>query len=191
MSTSFFKAVTLLALAACCALANAQTDDAPTRVGRISLAQGQVTVGGEPGEESSPALVNWPITSRNQVTTARDARTEIRIGSTAIRLDEDSALDVTELDDENLRLHLHYGSVSVRLLNPELVRNFEISTPQGVVRMQETGRLRIDAGRRADTTVLNVFDGVALLEIVPAVGHNSLSANPAYLRLLKGALCKD
>ena len=34
-------------------------------------------------------------------------------------------------------------------------------------------------------------EGVASLEIVPAVGHNSLSANPAYLRLLKGALCKD
>lgn len=164
MSTPFFKAVTLLALAACSALAHAQTDDAPTRVGRISLAQGQVTVGGEPGEESSPALVNWPITSRNQVTTARDSRTEIRIGSTAIRLDEDSAIDVTELDDDNLRLHLHYGSASVRLLNPEVARNFEISTPQGVVRMQETGRLRIDAGRRADTTVVNVFDGVALLD---------------------------
>ncbi len=33
-------------------------------------------------------------------------------------------------------------------------------------------------------------DGVAALEIIPAVGHNSLSANPGYLRLLKGGLCE-
>jgi uncharacterized protein len=33
-------------------------------------------------------------------------------------------------------------------------------------------------------------EGLAALEIVPAVGHNSLSANPAYLRLLKGGVCK-
>ena len=33
-------------------------------------------------------------------------------------------------------------------------------------------------------------DGVARLEIIPAAGHNSLSARPEYLRLLKGGLCK-
>jgi hypothetical protein len=161
MSTRFRHTVALVALAAACAFAQAQT---PTRVGRISLAQGQVSISGEPGEETNAALVNWPVTSRNQVTTGRDARTEIKIGSTAVRLDADSALEVVELDDNLLRLHLHYGSATVRLRNADLLRGFEMATPQGIVQFQEPGRMRVDAGRRQDTTMVSVFDGVALLD---------------------------
>lgn len=151
----------LAILATCSAFVFAQ---APGRVGRISLTQGQVNIGGEPGEQVDRAVVNWPVTSRNQITTGRDSRTEIRIGSTAVRLDADSALDVTELDDETLRLHLHYGSAIVRVRNVESLRGFELSTPQGIVRMQDVGRMRVDAGRRRDTTVVSVFDGVALID---------------------------
>jgi hypothetical protein len=161
MSTRFLHTVALVALAASCAFAQAQT---PTRVGRISLTQGQVSIGGETGDETNAAVVNWPVTSRNQITTGRGARTEIKIGSTALRLDDDTALDVVELDDDSLRLHLHYGSVTVRVRNPDAVRGFEITTPEGRVHLQEAGRLRIDAGRRQDTTVVSVFDGVALLD---------------------------
>jgi hypothetical protein len=161
MSTRFLHTVALVAFAATCAFAQAQT---PTRVGRIALVQGQVSIGGETGDETSAALVNWTVTSGNQITTGRDARTEIKIGSTALRLDADSALDIVELDDDSLRLHLHYGSATVRVRNPDAVRGFELTTPEGRVHLQEPGRMRIDAGRRQDTTVVSVFDGVALVD---------------------------
>ena len=161
MSTRFLRSVTMVVLAACTTFAFADT---PTRVGRISMSQGQVGISGEQGEETNAALVNWPVTSRNQVTTGRDGRTEIRIGSTAVRLDADSALDITELDDNSLRLHLHYGSASVRLRNADLLRGFQLSTPQGDVRMQEPGQIRVDAGRRQDTTVVSVFSGAAEID---------------------------
>ncbi|MES2150094.1 MAG: DUF6600 domain-containing protein [Pseudomonadota bacterium] len=161
MPTPFLKTLVALALAAVSALALA---DPPARVGRIALVQGAVSVSGEVGQEASAALVNWPITSHNQVTTGRDGRTELRVGSTAIRLDADSSLDISELDDESLRLHLHYGSVSVRLRSDDALRGFELSTPQGHVRLQEPGRVRIDAERTRDTSVINVFDGVALVD---------------------------
>lgn len=161
MTTRILKTVTFAVLAAWSVLALAE---APSRVGRISMAQGQVTIAGELGDETSNAVVNWPVTSRNQITTGRNARTEIRIGSTAVRLDADTALDVTELDDDNLRLHLHYGSASVRVRNPDLVRGFEMSTPQGIVRLQDASRFRIDSGRRQDSTMVTVFDGTAVVD---------------------------
>jgi hypothetical protein len=151
----------LVALTAVSTLAMAQT---PGRVGRIALIQGQVSVAGDSGEGFAPALLNWPVTTSNQITTGRDARTEIKIGSTAIRLDGDSSLEVTELDDDSIRLHLHYGSVNVNIRNPEALPGFRLTTPQGQVRMQEPGRLRVDAERVRDTTVVNVFDGVALVD---------------------------
>jgi hypothetical protein len=161
MSTRFHHILALLALSAACAFAQAQT---PTRAGRISLAQGQVSIGGELGDEAEPAVLNWPVTARNQITTGRDSRTEIKVGSTAVRLDANSALDVVELDDDTLRLHLHYGSATIRLRNPDQVNGFEMSTPQGTVRMSAAGRMRVDAGRIQDTSMVSVFEGVAVVD---------------------------
>ena len=156
------KTAALLVLAVTSTLALA--DDPPAQVGRIALAQGQVSISAAQGEGASAALVNWPVTSSNTVTTAPGARTELRVGSSAIRLDGDSSLEVLQLDDDNLRLRLHYGSASIRIANPDVLPGFELSTPQGRVLMQEAGRLRVDAELAADTSTINVFDGVAIVE---------------------------
>ena len=161
MTTRFIKAVTLLACAVFSTLALAEP---PARVGRVSLSQGQVGISSEAGDQAAAAPVNWPVTSHNVLTTGRGARTEIRIGSTSIRLDGDSSLEVSELDDERLRLRLNYGSVSLRIRNAEALAGFELSTSNGRVRLQEPGRLRVDAERVQGTSVVNVFDGVALVD---------------------------
>jgi len=141
-----------------------QLAEAPGRAGRISLVQGKVDIGGDVGAESSPAQLNWPITSRNLISTAPGARTELRVGSTAIRLDGDSSLEVTELDDDSLRLRLHYGSVSVRVMNVDVVPEFELRTAQATVRLTQPGRLRVDAERERDTSLVSVLDGEAQVD---------------------------
>ena len=166
MKPRFLKTATLLAFALSSLLSStvALADDPPARVGRIALTQGEVSISTGSGDSASNALVNWPITSSNTVTTAPGARTELRVGSTAIRLDGDSRLDVDRLDDDNLRLHLHYGSVSIRIVNADVLPGFELSTPQGRILLQEPGRVRVDAERVPDTSSVNVFDGVAIVE---------------------------
>lgn len=155
------KTATLLALAVCSTLALA--DDPPARVGRVALTQGQVSVSSA-GETANAALVNWPVTSNQTISTAPNARTELRIGSTAIRLDGDSALEVLQLDDDKLRLRLHYGSASIRVVNAEVAASFELATPQARVLLQGPGRVRVDAERMQDTSSIRVFDGVATVE---------------------------
>jgi len=156
------KTAVLLAFSTLTALAVAA--DPPARVGRVALTQGQVTIGSDVGAEMMAAQVNWPVTSGNTITTTDGARTEVRIGSTSIRLDGDSSLEVTQLDDESLRLRLHYGSVSVRVINADVLSGFELETPQARVRLQQPGRVRVDAERVRDTSAVTVFDGVALVE---------------------------
>jgi hypothetical protein len=160
MSTPLFKNLALLALLSVSLTCFAQDQaDPPARVGRISLVQGQVDINSGPDGESNGALLNWPVTSNNEITTAPGARAEFRVGSTAVRLDGDSALEITELDDQNFHLRLHYGSVAIRVLDPGVLPGFDLSTPQGHVRMQETGRVRVDAELVRDTSVVKVFDG--------------------------------
>jgi hypothetical protein len=162
MPNPILKSAVLLAFTTLSALAVAA--DPPARVGRVALTQGQVSIGADAGGGMSPAQVNWPVTSGNMLTTAPGSRTELRIGSTSIRLDGDSSLDVVELDDDSIRLRLHYGSASVRVVNADVLRGFELVTPQVRVRLQQPGRVRIDAERVRDTSSVKVFDGVALVE---------------------------
>ncbi|PHV09411.1 hypothetical protein CSQ96_01355 [Janthinobacterium sp. BJB412] len=153
---------TLGGVAAAALAAGAALADPPARVGRISSLEGQVTVLAE--GEANAALLNWPITSDNHIATGRGARAEFRVGAAALRLDGDSDLEISQLDDDSLRLYLHYGSVSVRIRDNELARDFELSTPQARVTLGEPGWLRVDAGRSADTSVVSVFAGTAQVD---------------------------
>ena len=168
MKKPVLKTVTLLALAGLSALAMGAAPElateVPAQVGRIALAQGQVSIGSDVGDEMTAAQVNWPVTSGNLISTAPGARTELRIGSTSIRLDCDSSLEVLQLDGDTLRLRLHYGSANLRVRNPDLLAGFELSTAQARIRLQQPGSLRIDAERARDTTSVNVFDGVAMVD---------------------------
>ncbi|MCS0585010.1 hypothetical protein NX784_25815 [Massilia pinisoli] len=162
MSNRAAKTAVLLAFSTLTALAVAA--DPPARVGRVALAQGQVAIGSDVGAEMTAAQVNWPVTSGNTISTAAGSRTELRVGSTSIRLDGDSSLEVLQMDDDALRLRLHYGSASVRVLNPDVLAGFELETPQARVRLTQPGRVRVDAERVRDTSAVTVFDGVALVE---------------------------
>ena len=93
--------------------------DPSGRVGQISYVYGQVDFRNTYDDEATPALLNWPLTSRNVMTTAPGARAELRVGSTAIRIDADSELEIAQLDDDHLRLRLMYGSANVRVRSRE------------------------------------------------------------------------
>lgn len=163
MSRKIIPSVVLAALASFSTLALA---DPPAVVGRISAVQGQVTLVGSDDGDGEPvaASLNWPVTGANHLNTGRGARTEFRVGSTAVRLDADSDLEILDMDDDLLRLRLNYGSVSVRVRSPESLRDFELSTPQARVTLLEPGVVRVDVERIADTSQVYVLGGSARVE---------------------------
>jgi hypothetical protein len=150
-------------LAALVAVSSFALADPPGRVGRISAVEGKVTLQTDGDEDTGP-LLNWPVTSSNHLKTARGARSEFRVGSAAVWLDGDSDLEVVELDDDSMRLRLNYGSASVRLRSPEMLGEFELTTPQARIVMTEPGMLRVDTERSVDTTSVSVFLGAAQVD---------------------------
>lgn len=152
----------LFLLAACvCALSGAAWADPPGRVGRISHIGGAVFLFNDHYDAQQAAELNWPVTTGDTLTTAAGARAEVRIGSTAIRLDGDSQLEVGALDDQQLRLRLLRGTVAVRVRDIGQARQFTLTTTQGSVALNEAGTYRFEAGRRPDSTAVAVFHGAA------------------------------
>ncbi|GGY91420.1 DUF6600 domain-containing protein [Pseudoduganella plicata] len=157
------KILHFMLLAALVAVSSLALADPPARVGRIAVAEGSVTVRTPDGTESG-SLLNWPVSTDHHVTTAAGARAEVRVGSAAIRLDGDSDLEFEQLDDDVMRLRLHYGTASIRLRSAEMLGGFELNTPQVRVLLTEPGLVRVEAERTPDTTLVSALQGTAQVE---------------------------
>jgi len=160
-----FGAVLLLAVAMATALAQDQEQgeviDPPARVGALSLLAGPVSLVDLSNGSREEALLNWPITAGWRLETGRGGRAEVRIGSTALRLDDDTTVDFVRLDDQFIQLAVLRGSVSLRLRSRETLTELELLTQRERIYFDDLGRYRIDVDRTASVTALSSFGGRA------------------------------
>ncbi|HTE14778.1 MAG TPA: hypothetical protein VK642_06850, partial [Burkholderiales bacterium] len=125
---------TWFAIALFSSAALALADDPPSQVGRLNYLSG--TVSFAPADASNDwavAPLNRPITTGDRLWADRDGRAEMRIGSTAIRINAMTSMDVLRLDDQNTQLRLAQGTLNVQLRQLDAGDSFEISTPSGAV----------------------------------------------------------
>ncbi len=118
--------------------------DPPGRVGRIAQTQGAVWLFDAEQGEWITALRNRPVTAGDRLSAERDARVELQIGSATLRVDGDSEFEVGELNDDQVRLHLHHGSLALRLRSSESAHEFVITTAEGRYFPQRAGHYRVD-----------------------------------------------
>lgn len=133
--------------------------DPPARVGRLSLVDGSVTYRGSQQDGGSPALVNWPVSSGAIIDTGRGARAEAWIGSTAYRLGSDSQAEFATVDDRNVNLLLHGGTLAVTIRDRDQADDLAVTTPAGQVRFSGTGRYRLEVA--TDRTTIAAQSGSA------------------------------
>ncbi|HVJ51703.1 MAG TPA: DUF6600 domain-containing protein [Aliidongia sp.] len=157
-----FSALALtLALAA--TVARAQDADPPSRVGRISLIEGTVSLHAGANDPWAGAVVNYPVAQGSSLWTEPGGKAEIELGSARIRLDGATELDVAELDDQNIVLSVPQGRVDVSLGDHPGDEHYVIQTPRGDVELTEDGRYRLIAGTPDQATRVATFHGQALI----------------------------
>lgn len=161
-----FIALVLLSLLAC----GRALADPPGRVGRIAWFSGQLLLLPADSAVQTPALVNWPLTSGDSLSTGTGSRAEVQIGSAMLQLDADSAVDFVQVDDRGVRLQLVQGRMILRTASNESAKEFEIDTAHGRFRPRDAGTYRIDAGRATSSaTVLAGLLDFAANDLVLAI----------------------
>jgi hypothetical protein len=92
----------------------------PARVGQLSLISGNVRMRVGVATAWEQAALNTPITSGSALATEQPGRTEVRVGSTALRLAQESQVVWKEIDDNNLHIEIKEGlfALRVRMLAP-------------------------------------------------------------------------
>jgi hypothetical protein len=136
----------------------------PGRVGRISIAEGDVRFARDSGE-SAEAVINTPVTSGDSLRTGAASRAEIQIGSATLHLGENSRLHFTRLGDDAVRVYLIEGAMIARVRDTS--SSFELSAPRLIVSFPSPGIYRVDV--EDGVTGISVREGAA--EVTRSTGE--------------------
>jgi len=142
----------------------AMAQEIPSRVGRLAFTEGPVSVYQDPELGWDKAYVNTPITSENSVWTDRGARAEMRVGGIAARLDGETQLDISRLDENDFDGGIPRGAVNLRVRYKERDDHITFNTPHALFVIETDGRYRLDVDEDRDQSRFTVLGGYAFME---------------------------
>src|ERR1700735_446324 len=94
---------------------NNDQDDPPARVARLGYMEGSVSF--QPAGEDAwvGAVPNRPMTTGDKLWSDKDSRAEVQLGSSTIRLNENTGFSFLNLDDNTVQIQLTSGSINIRV----------------------------------------------------------------------------
>jgi hypothetical protein len=143
------------------AASNPVMADPPTRVARLSYLAGTVSFDPAGTQDWVEAQANRPLITGDSLWADSSSRAELNIGRAAFRLDSQTSVTLTNLDDQVAQLQLAQGTlcVSVRRLLPQDV--VEIDTPNLAFSITQPGWYRINVAQDGSMTLATVRNGQA------------------------------
>jgi hypothetical protein len=134
--------------------------DPPGRVARLNYIDGSVTF--QPGGEKDwlDAVLNRPLITGDNLWADQDARAELHIGSTALRLGSMTGITLLEVSDHAAQIRLVQGSLIVKVRHVDDQDTYEIDTPNVAFVVLQPGDYRIDVDSEGARTDVIVWRGV-------------------------------
>ncbi|SFC15996.1 hypothetical protein SAMN05216344_11056 [Polaromonas sp. OV174] len=155
--------------------------DPPGSVARLNLTQGAVSfspadsAGATTNAGWRSAELNRPLTSGDRLWSGPRARAELHVGSTAVRLNQQTSLDLVALDDTLTQLNLAQGTVALRVRALYEGQRLEIDTSNLAFVIAEPGSYRLDVDPASHTTRVVVQSGSG---VIYGDNGNSLTLGP-------------
>ena len=170
----------------------AAQQDPPGRVGRLDFHQGAVSFSPAGDDSWYEVVPNRPLTTGDRLWTDRNARAELHVGSSAVRLDEQTSVTLSEIDDETARITAEQGSLQVRVRDDLAGQRFEVDTGNLAVVIDAPGDYRIETDPAAGTTRVAVAAGNVTLygeggESMPLGAHQQITTSGRNLAAANGA----
>ncbi len=136
-----------------------QQDDPPGRVARLGYMEGSVSF--QPAGESDwvQAVPNRPMTTGDKLWSDQNSRAEVQLGSSVIRLSENTGFSFLNLDDNTVQIQLTSGSLNIRVRRLNDDDDYEIDTPNLAFSVSEPGSYRVEASEDGTYTVVSIRDG--------------------------------
>jgi hypothetical protein len=137
----------------------ADDDDPPSRVARLSIADGSVSFQPAGTDDWVNAIINRPLTTGDKLWADSDSRAELHLGSASIRISSNTGISFLNLTDDNTQIRLSAGTVRVRVKRLDDNENFEIDAPNLAFSILRPGVYTIHVNANGDSTVVRVRKG--------------------------------
>src|ERR1700740_1173561 len=133
--------------------------DPPSRVARISVIEGSVSIqpGGN-GDLGTPSQ-NRPMTIGDKLWVDNSSRAELQAGQASIHLGSMTAISFLNLDQNITQIRLAEGKLNLRVREIREGENYEVDTPNLAFTVREAGAFRIDVNENGDFTSVTVIRG--------------------------------
>jgi hypothetical protein len=168
--------------------------DPPSRVARVSVLSGNVSLQPASVEQFNVAEPNYPMTTGDRIYADVGANAEMQTGQLAVRLGQQTDLTVTAMTDELAQFGLAQGSVHLRSYNVYQGETVEVDTPNVAVTVLQSGDVRVDVDPVNDVTVVTVLSGQVQVNgngieqvMEPGERLRLSGGNPVYAQLIGGA----
>jgi FecR protein len=168
----------------CTGVVNAQSDDGqssdgdpPVRVARLSYADGDLGLMPAGSTNWNAADVNRPLTNGDKLSSGTNARAELDLGGTLLRINGQSDIGVLNLDEQIGQFELTQGTLNISVHSLDQGSSYEIDTPTLALVIDQPGTFRVDVGSNGTSTTVTVFDGNAVV-----YGENQAQRNVYYGR---------
>jgi hypothetical protein len=136
-----------------------QTADPPTRVARLAFIRGDVSFVPAGENDWVQAQLNRPLITGDKLWTDRNSRTELEIGSSTIRMDQNTSFDFLNLDDKTAQVELTQGTLNLRVRRLYDNQTYEIDTPTLAFVVNRVGEYRVTVEADGRATTVSVFHG--------------------------------
>ncbi|HEX7370919.1 MAG TPA: DUF6600 domain-containing protein [Rhodanobacteraceae bacterium] len=149
-------------------------DQAPGRIARLAYLSGQVQFAPAGESDWGSVEVNRPMVIGDRLLTGDDGRAVLELGDASVRIDDDSAFDFLNLDQNNVQIELSQGTLNLAVRQLADGENFEVDTPTVAFVAAEPGVYRIDDDPSGTGSMVTVFQGAGTV-----YGENGVSRQVA------------
>jgi hypothetical protein len=125
----------------------------------LGYATGQVSFLPAGATDWVQAELNRPLWVGDRLWTAADARAELQMGSSALRVAPETSVSIIAFDDRREQYEVTQGTVRLRVRSMDRDDAIEIDTPNLAFSIRSPGDYRVDVD--ADTTTVAVIRGSA------------------------------
>ncbi|WP_051711091.1 DUF6600 domain-containing protein [Andreprevotia chitinilytica] len=153
------KCVSLGIFLGCVFSGAAWADDPPSRAARLDYVDGAVTFAPAGSDNWAYAPVNRPMTTGDQLWVDQGAKAELHLGSTAVRLGDQTSLSFLSLNDGNTQLKLAQGTLNLRIRKLFDDDHVEVDTPNLAFVPKTSGDYRLDVDPNGNATTITVWHG--------------------------------
>jgi hypothetical protein len=141
---------------------SAVADDLPFEPGHLELVSGLVAyrLGSDPW---SPAERNYPVFEGMELSTDPQGRAEIGLGPNALRMANDTEVEVTSLGERITDVMVHQGTINLAMRKVDPGAGVELELSFGTLWVLDPGHYIIDTGDGKSEARVRVLDGKARL----------------------------